>query len=116
MPQSRRYTITELPGTLQRSCREAQETFLSALDDAVQIHGAGDQAPRLSVLSRKLHQGEEEVINLPDRFGEQIETHRLGDVRVGVQLVAGRDVRFCPGGAEYHHGDRQQVRFGFQFG
>ena len=28
MPKSRRYPITELPGTLQRSCREAQETFL----------------------------------------------------------------------------------------
>ena len=34
MPKSSRYPITELPGTLQRSCREAQETFLSALDDA----------------------------------------------------------------------------------
>ena len=42
MPRSWRYSMTELPGTLQRSCREAQETFLSALDDAVRIHGAGD--------------------------------------------------------------------------
>ena len=39
MPRSWRYSMTELPGTLQRSCREAQETFLSALDDAVRIHG-----------------------------------------------------------------------------
>ena len=28
MPQSSRYPVTELPGTLQRSCREAQEMFL----------------------------------------------------------------------------------------
>ena len=27
MPRSSRYSMTELPGTLQRSCREAQETF-----------------------------------------------------------------------------------------
>lgn len=39
MPKSSRYRVTELPGTLQRSCREAQETFLSALDDAVRPTG-----------------------------------------------------------------------------
>ena len=32
MPKSSRYLITELPGTLQRSCREAQETFLRACE------------------------------------------------------------------------------------
>ena len=53
MPKSRRYPITELPGTLQRSCREAQETFLSALDDAVRTHGAGDQANRITYLVLK---------------------------------------------------------------
>ena len=53
MPKSRRYPITELPGTLQRSCREAQETFLSALDDAVRIHGAGDQAHRIAYMALK---------------------------------------------------------------
>ncbi|HEX7266044.1 MAG TPA: ChaB family protein [Streptosporangiaceae bacterium] len=53
MPKSRRYPITELPGTLQRSCREAQETFLSALDDAVRTHGAGDQAHRIAYLALK---------------------------------------------------------------
>jgi ChaB protein len=51
MPKSSRYPAiqypaTELPGTLQRSCREAQETFLRALDDAVRTHGEGDQAHR----------------------------------------------------------------------
>src|ERR1700751_183115 len=53
MPKSSRYSITELPGTLQRSCREAQETFLSALDDAVRAPGAGDQAQRGAYLALK---------------------------------------------------------------
>jgi hypothetical protein len=53
MPKSNRYLITELPGTQQRSCREAQETFLSALDDAVRTHGAGDQAHRIAYLALK---------------------------------------------------------------
>jgi cation transport regulator ChaB len=53
MPKSSRYPMTELPGTLQRSCREAQEMFLSALDDAVRAHGAGDQAHRVAYLALK---------------------------------------------------------------
>ena len=36
----------ELPGTLRRSSKEAQETFTKAHDSAVQVHGAGDQASR----------------------------------------------------------------------
>jgi hypothetical protein len=53
MPKSSRYSITELPETLQRSSREAQEAFLSALDDAVQAHGAGDQAQRIAYMALK---------------------------------------------------------------
>jgi ChaB protein len=53
MPKSSRYSMTELPGTLQRSCREAQQTFLSALDDAIRTHGAGDQAHRIAYLALK---------------------------------------------------------------
>jgi ChaB protein len=53
MPKSSRYPITELPGTLQRSCREAQDTFLRALDDAVRTHGAGDQAQRIAYMMLK---------------------------------------------------------------
>jgi hypothetical protein len=53
MPTSRRHPMTELPGTLQRSCQEAQETFLRALDDAVRIHGAGDQAHRIAYMTLK---------------------------------------------------------------
>jgi hypothetical protein len=53
MPKSSRYSVTELPGTLQRSCREAQETFRRALDDAVRTHGAGDQAHRVAYLALK---------------------------------------------------------------
>jgi hypothetical protein len=45
--------MIELPGTLQRSCREAQETFRRALDDAVRAHGAGDQANRIAYLALK---------------------------------------------------------------
>ena len=53
MPRSHRYSMTELPGTLQRSCREAQETFLAELDDAVRTHGAGDQAHRIAYMALK---------------------------------------------------------------
>lgn len=53
MPKSSRYTITELPGTLQRSCREARDTFLKALDDAVRIHGKGDRANRIAYTALK---------------------------------------------------------------
>ena len=53
MPRSRRYPMTELPGTLQRSCREAQQTFRRALDDAVRTHGAGDQAHRIAYMALK---------------------------------------------------------------
>ena len=53
MPKSRRYPNTGLPGTLQRSCREAQDAFLKALDEAVRTHGAGDQAHRLAYTTLK---------------------------------------------------------------
>ncbi len=36
----------ELPGTLRRSSKEAQETFTKAHDSAVQTYGEGDQADR----------------------------------------------------------------------
>jgi len=36
----------ELPGTLKRSSKEAQETFTSALTSAVRVYGEGDQAFR----------------------------------------------------------------------
>jgi hypothetical protein len=51
MPKSSRYSTTELPGTLQRSCREAREAFLTALDDAVRTHGPGDQAHRIAYMT-----------------------------------------------------------------
>jgi anti-sigma B factor antagonist len=34
----------ELPGTLKRSSKEAQQTFTGALTSAVTVHGEGDQA------------------------------------------------------------------------
>jgi len=45
----------ELPGTLKRSSKEAQETFTRARDSAVQAYGEGDQAywAAYSALKRK---------------------------------------------------------------
>jgi hypothetical protein len=56
MPKSHRYGWSgELPGTLQRSCREAQESFTKAYHGAAQIYGEGDRAVRaaFSVLKQK---------------------------------------------------------------
>ena len=49
MPRTRRSgqpSGEEMPGTLRRSSKEAQETFTKAHDSAVQAHGEGDQASR----------------------------------------------------------------------
>jgi cation transport regulator ChaB len=47
MPRSRRYgRLDELPGTLRRSCQEAQESFTKALSSAILLYGDGDQARR----------------------------------------------------------------------
>ncbi|HEX5303651.1 MAG TPA: ChaB family protein [Streptosporangiaceae bacterium] len=49
LQRSRRYgslTAGDLPGTLQRSCREAQVTFLKAHEEAVRAYGEGDEAYR----------------------------------------------------------------------
>lgn len=49
MPRSSRYRPSaagQLPGTLQRSCQEAQATFRKALEGALQAHGEGDRAYR----------------------------------------------------------------------
>ena len=49
MPRTRRRGLAqtgELPGTLKRSSKEAQETFTKAHDSAVQAYGEGDQADR----------------------------------------------------------------------
>jgi ChaB protein len=46
---SRRYgwpAADELPGTLQRSCQEAQATFLEAREEAIRVLGEGDDAYR----------------------------------------------------------------------
>jgi len=38
--------VGELPGTLKRSSKEAQQTFTKAHDRAVQVYGEGDEAQR----------------------------------------------------------------------
>ena len=54
MPQSRRYRRDgDLPATLRRSCREAQDAFSRAYDQAVQTHGEGDQAYRAAFTALK---------------------------------------------------------------
>jgi ChaB len=56
MPTSRRYRRPgELPGTVRRSCPEAQATFTRAHEDATQTYGEGDQAYRaaFAVLKQK---------------------------------------------------------------
>ena len=49
MPKIRRRGLAqggELPGTLKRSSKDAQETFTKARDSAVRTYGEGDQADR----------------------------------------------------------------------
>jgi hypothetical protein len=56
LPRTSRYIqppTGELPGTLKRSPKEAREIFTSALADAVQLHGPGDQAIRAAYTELK---------------------------------------------------------------
>ena len=49
VPKSSRHSLPpagELPGTLKRSSKDAQQTFTRALTRAVQAYGGGDQAVR----------------------------------------------------------------------
>lgn len=43
----------ELPGTLRRSCQEAQAMFLEAREEAVRVHGEGDEAYRAAFAALK---------------------------------------------------------------
>jgi ChaB len=56
MPRSSRYrpsAVGELPGTLQRSCQEAQAAFVKAREDAVRAYGEGDEAYRAAYAALK---------------------------------------------------------------
>ena len=56
MPRSSRYgspATGELPGTLQRSCPEAQAIFLRAREEAVQAHGDSEEAYRVAYAALK---------------------------------------------------------------
>ena len=56
MPKTRRsgqLGAGELPATLRRSSKEAQETFIKAHEKAVQTYGAGDQASRVAYTELK---------------------------------------------------------------
>ena len=55
-PKTNRGSLTpagKLPGTLERSSEEAQQTFTRALTSAVQVHGEGDQAFRAAYVEFK---------------------------------------------------------------
>ncbi len=56
MPRSSRQRLApagELPGTLQRSSKEAQATFTAALASAVRVYGRGDEALRAAYVEFK---------------------------------------------------------------
>ena len=54
MLRSHRYHPDDgLPGTLRRSCPEAQEAFTRAYDEAVQAYGEGDEAYRAAFTALK---------------------------------------------------------------
>ena len=55
MVESRRYRRDhhELSATLRRSCQDAQDTFTTARDSAVQAYGEGDQADRAAYTALK---------------------------------------------------------------
>ena len=56
MPRTRRsgqLGAGELPGTLRRSSKEAQETFAQARDSAVSTYGDGDEAQRVAYATLK---------------------------------------------------------------
>jgi ChaB len=56
MPRTSRRRLArtgELPGTLKRSSKEAQETFTRARDSAVAAYGEGDRADRAAYTAFK---------------------------------------------------------------
>jgi len=54
MLRSHRYRPGDgLPGTLRRSCQEAQEAFSRAYDEAVRAYGEGDEAYRAAFTALK---------------------------------------------------------------
>ena len=70
--------------------------------------GPGTTAGRASRPSGRSAPGKfdhrhEELVDLPDGRDELLHVHRLGDVRVGVQLVAAQDVLLGRGGGQDHH-------------
>jgi hypothetical protein len=69
MPRSSRYgQAGQLPVSLQRSCREAQELFTAARASAVQMHGEENRAYRdaYAALKRKFERRGDHWIAKPD--------------------------------------------------
>jgi hypothetical protein len=76
MLKSRRYHRdgNELPATLRRSCQEAQDTFTTARDSAVQVYGETDQAVRAAFTILK------QTFDL--RFNQSYARGRIGGICV----------------------------------
>ena len=53
MPARKRSSSTDLPSTLERSSRKAQETWLATHDAAVEQYGEGERAHRTAFASLK---------------------------------------------------------------
>ena len=53
MPAGKKRDQTELPGTLERSPKKAQETYLAAHDSAVETYGEGERAHRTAIAALK---------------------------------------------------------------
>ena len=65
---------------------------------------------------RQAHHRDEELVDLADHLDEPLEVDRLGDVGVGVQVVAAQDVLLGLGRGEHHHRDAAQVVVGLDLG
>ena len=94
MPRTRRRGRAqdgELPGTLKRSSKEAQETFTKAHDSAVQAYGEGDEADRATYaeFKRKFEKRGDHWIPRPPGSGDLPHAPGLGAFIS--YMVAGHD-------------------------
>ena len=95
---------------------DAADAWLQPAVKLVVSRSARPQALLDRAGSGQLDEGQEEVVDLPDRRHEVLEVHRLAHVRVRVQLVAAQDVLFGLRGGQHDHGDDGELRVLLQLG